>query len=236
MSTSPSLPADELGVRPLKACPRCGGAGMTVSCRPRPFNPEALFWGTHACPRCDYETSRALEDSRALGLLSWRQRQRDVDPRAFRAGWEDPTLMLRFRALMHEGEDETAGFLSLHAGGLVAPARGFGWSAQLEPFVCERLLRRARALRDLKDQTGKYESYRFLVRDVDGRVIDRQVGFDWEMGVEINYDAETVKEVSTTVRAFQALSYEAGFRPLSFRRDLELLFAPRDPAEPSRDR
>ncbi len=228
MSKFPRLPAEELGVRSRSSCPRCGGAGMTATCRPRPFNPEALFWATHACPRCGDETSEALKSSGALSLLSWRQRQRAVDPEAFRSGWDDPTLMVRFRALMHEGADETAGFLSLHADGLVAPARGFGWSAQLEPVACARLLRRARALRELRDQTGKYESYRFVVRGADGRVIDRQVGFDWEMGVEINYGAETAKEVSTTLRAFQALSYEVGFRPLSFRRDLGLLFATLD--------
>ncbi len=224
MSKHPRLPVKELGVRPLKACPRCGSAGVRVSCRPRPFNPAALFWVTHACPHCGYEASQALEDSRALGLLSWRQGQRVVDPKAFRAGVDDPTLMVRFRALMHEGKDETAGFLSLHADGRVVPARGFGWSAQLEPVVYEWLLGRGRALRSLKDQTGKYESYRFLVRCADGRFIDRQVGFDWEMGVELNYAAETAKQVSTTLRAFQALSYEVGFRPLNFRRDLELLF------------
>ena len=228
MSTSPRLPARELGVRPLKTCPQCRGAGMKVSCRPRPFHPAALVWATHACPHCGYEAAKALNDSSALGLLSWRQGQRAVDPKAFRAGWEDPTLMVRFRALMHEGKDETAGFLSLHADGLVAPARGFGWSVQLEPAVYEGLLQRARALRELKDQTGKYESYRFAVRCADGRVIDRQVGFDWEMGVELNYAAETAKKVSTTLRAFQALSYEVGFRPLNFRRDLDLLFAPPD--------
>jgi hypothetical protein len=158
----------------------------------------------------------------ALSTLARRQDGKQVAAGQFERGRD--RVLLRHRVLMHGTQDLRPPFLSVHDDGRMAATRGCGWAVQLPPDGLAALLARVRRLEGLNDALGRYESHQFAVRTPSGW-FTRTVGFDWEMGAELNYGTADREVAVAAVDAMKALSYEAGFRPLSFRRDLAALEA-----------
>ncbi len=218
-------------------CSGCheGGAWLQ-GVSPEALNPEGLFWAIYHCRLCDNRFSVAVDPGWIDSVLTVRQRNKTVPAEAFKEGWDDPNLVVRFKPLHHDGRDPLRPFLSLMRDGTASCPADIGWPVNLGPLTAQDLIRLAWRLEPLAEQLGKYESYAFRFRTAEGRIRERLVGFDWEMGVILGYEPAEVELVSEVLRHYQALSYEAGLRPgLTFKRDVTLLMPGAPAAAPSRD-